>query len=54
MPAMIASPLEEEPDDALDPHVILEAASDIVAWLIDSMPEDLRERAEAWLWECED
>ena len=46
MPAMIASPHEEDPYDELDPHVILLAASDMVAWLIDSMPDELRERVE--------
>jgi len=54
MPSMIAPQFQEKPDDGLDPHIILVAASDMVAWLIESMPEDLREQVEAWLWECDD
>ena len=49
MPSMIAPQFQEKPDGELDLHVILLAASDMVAWLIESMPEDLREQVEAWL-----
>ena len=54
MPRMIAQGQEDEPDDDLDLYVVLEAALDLVAMLIRSMPEELRVQVEEWLEECED
>ena len=51
---MIAPRQENEPDDDLDLYVVLEAASDLVAMLIESMPEELRVQVEEWLEQCED
>ena len=51
---MIAAQQENESDDDLDLHVVLEAVLDLVAILINSMPEELRGHVEAWLEQCED
>lgn len=54
MPRMIAATQDNEPDDNLDLYVVLQAASDLIASLIESMPEELRVQVEEWLEQCED